>query len=242
MNKGNEQVGHSEESNVIRSNPFLQKMVKSVITFLAAILLKLHFEGLEKIPASGGLIIATNHMSQIDTAILLLNPIRKDQAALITDKYKKHFLIRFFVKSQPHIWIDRTRADFAAFGAAERYLEKGGALGIAPEGTRSKTGALIEGKSGTVLLAVRAGVPVVPVGLAGTENFTHNLKRFKRTPVTVRFGNPFVLAPMDLQDRKGSLQNATDEVMCHIAAQLPAKYHGVYAGWERVQELIDQEE
>ena len=240
MNEGNEHTINSEESKVIPSNPWLRMVVKGVIAFLETILLRLRFEGLENIPASGGLIIATNHMSRVDTGILLLNPIRKDEAALVADKYKKHAIIRFIVKTQPHIWIDRSRADFSAIQAATRYLMEGGALGIAPEGTRSKSGTLLEGKSGAVLLAVRAGVPVIAVGIAGTENFRRNLWRFKRTPVTVRFGKPFLLPPLDPQDRKGSLQRATDEIMCQIASLLPEKYHGFYAGRPRIQELIKQ--
>ncbi len=225
------------EEQVIPSNWWVRKFIKGLIRILAAVLLKLKFEGLENFPKTGGVIMATNHMSQADTAILLLNPVRDDQAALVADKYKKHPLISIIVKSQPHFWIDRSRADFAALRGAIGYLKDGGTLGIAPEGTRSKSGALIEGKPGAVLLAVKAEVPIVAVSIAGTENFRKNVARFKRTAVTVRFSKPFYLPPLDPADRSGSLQRTTEEIMCQIAAQLPDRYHGVYAGHPRIQEI-----
>lgn len=224
-------------SGVIPGNPWLRKFVKGLIRFLAGVLLDLRFEGAENISPTGGLILVTNHMSRIDTAILMINPVRDDEAALVADKYKKNLFIGFIVKSQAHIWIDRSRADFAALGAAIGYLKSGGFLGIAPEGTRSTDGRLLEGKPGTVLIAVRAGVPIVAAGLSGTENFIHNLLRFKRTPVRVRISKPFTLPPLDPADRNGSLQKATEEIMCQIAAQLPEKYHGFYAGNPRIAEI-----
>ncbi len=217
---------------------FKQWFIKGGISFLARVLLKLSFEGTEHIPKEGGILIATNHMSLIDTAILLLAPVRKDLAAVVTDKYKKHIIISFLVNAMPHIWIDRTRADFAAFGAAVDYLKKGGALGIAPEGTRSKVGALIEGKPGAVLIAMKSGVPIIPVGITGTENFVANLRRLRRTTVVARYGPAFVLPPIDNEKRSVALQHYTDEVMCRIAAQLPAKNHGFYADHPRLKELL----
>jgi len=232
------QAEQTGQSQVVPNKPLRQRFIKGAIRFLSWVLLRLRFEGKENIPATGGMIIVTNHLSQVDSAILLLNPVRSDTAPLAADKYKNHPIISYMMNSFPHIWIDRSKADFAAFRAAIDYLKQGGCIGVAPEGTRSKVGSLIEGKSGAVLLAVRAGAPIVPVGIAGTESFAKNLLRLKRTPVIARFGKPFTLSPLDPQDRNGPLQQATDEVMCQIAAQLPEKYHGVYAGRERIQEII----
>ena len=230
--------GKVKSSSVKAGSPLRQRIIKAIIYVLAHVVLRLRFEGVENIPAQGGLMITTNHMSLADTAILLLNPVRKDQAALVTDKYKTSPIIRFLVTSMPHIWIDRTRADFSAFSAAIEYLQHGGTIGIAPEGTRSKTGQLIEGKPGAALISMRTGVPLLPVGIAGTEAFHHNVLRLKRTRVTVRFGKPYRLPPFDGQDRGEYMQRANDEVMCHIAAMLPRRYHGFYAGHPRLEELL----
>ncbi len=239
MNVGNLQTGRRMAlGQVTQRQSFKQRFIKGGIAFLARVLLRLSFEGLEHIPKEGGVIIATNHMSLIDTAILLLSPARADLAAVVTDKYKRHIIIRFLVQAMPHIWIDRTRADFSAFASAVDYIKGGGALGIAPEGTRSKTGALIEGKPGTVLIAMKSGAPIVPVGIAGSEYFKQNLRRFRRTKVVAHFGPAFMLPPIGNEDRSADLQRATDEIMCRIAAQLPKKNQGFYADHPRLKELL----
>jgi 1-acyl-sn-glycerol-3-phosphate acyltransferase len=118
-------------------------------------------------------------------------------------------------------------------------LKAGGVLGLAPEGTRSHTGQLQEGKTGAAYLADRAGVPIVPVALAGTENVWRNLKRLRRTPVACTIGQPFRL-PSDGRAKGEQLKHLTDEVMCRIAALLPPQYHGAYAGHPRLKELLGQ--
>ena len=218
-----------------------RKFVKAMIPFLVRLLLKLDISGEQNIPASGGLIIATNHMSRIDTGILLLNPVRNDMAALVADKYKKHAFINFLVESMPHIWIDRSRADFSAFNAAVDYLKQGGTLGIAPEGTRSKVQSLIEGKSGTAMIAMRAGVPIVPVGITGSEAFRSGWGKLQRSPIAASYGPAFHLPPMGEESRSEYMQRCTDEIMCRIALQLPEKYHGVYASHPRLKELQAQQ-
>lgn len=232
----------STDSGMPSGSSLRRRLIKGGVSLLARILLRLKFEGVENIPPQGGLIIATNHMSRADTPILLLNPIRADLAALVTDKYKHSPIIGFLVSSMPHIWLDRSRADFSAFREAIKYLNQGGALGIAPEGTRSKVGALIEGKPGAVLLAVRAGVPIVPVGIAGSEVFQKNLLHLRPTPVRARYGKPFRLPPFDPEDRGGYMRRATEEIMCQIAAQLPEKYHGFYHGHPRLQAILENQD
>ncbi len=145
-------------------------------------------------------------------------------------------MIHWFINLVGGIWLDRTRADFAAFRTAIEALDAGQALGIAPEGTRSDTGALIEGKPGTILLAIKAQAPVVPTALFGTESAAKNW--WKRPRLTIRFGAPFTLPPLSRENREEQMQTSTDEMMCRIAALLPEKYHGVYAGHPRLQELL----
>ena len=68
-----------------------------------------------KVPASGACILATNHMSRLDTPLLMVYTPRHDLIALVTDKYKTNPLFSFMVKVTGSVWIDRDRADFAAF-------------------------------------------------------------------------------------------------------------------------------
>ncbi|HEY4689615.1 MAG TPA: lysophospholipid acyltransferase family protein, partial [Anaerolineae bacterium] len=106
-------------------------------------------------------------------------------------------------------------------------LAHGTSFGIAPEGTRSRTGALLEGKTGAAYLATRARVPIVPSVVWGTEKIKHNLRRFKRTPVCIRVGEPFRLPEGRADSDK--LREYTDLIMRRLASMLPPEYRGVYA-------------
>jgi len=215
--------------------------LKKIIRWIMVTFATIEFVGVENVPTSGGVIIATNHLSRIDIPLLLINPAREDITALVTTKYQKYPVFKWFIETAGAIWLDRTKADFTAFRIAADVLKSGRALGIAPEGTRSKTGKLLEGKPGTVLLAVRTGVPVVPVGLAGTERSIKDLLTFRRPHLVAKFGKPFVLPELDRDNRDKSLQQSTDEVMCRIAAELPESYWGFYANYSRVKEILAEQ-
>ena len=222
----------TEKSKIKIKNPLL----KTIIRFLMRVVFRITIEGKENIPQQGGIIVATNHLSRWDIPLLILIPGRKDLTALVTDKYLEYPFIRWFVNAAGGIWIDRTRADFTAFRKAIQALEAGQSLGIAPEGTRSLNGGLLDGKPGTVLLAVTAQVPVVPVALTGTENAARNW--WRRPHLNMRFGKPFTLPPLTRENRDEGLQNSTDEMMCRIAALLPEEYRGFYRDHPRLKELL----
>jgi len=212
----------------------LLRIVRSMLPILAHV----EYKGVENVPRQGGVIIATNHMSRMDIPVLLLNPPRPDLTALVADKYQKYPFFRLFIQTCEGIWIDRSKADFTAFRDARQALKQGRALGIAPEGTRSKTGQLLEGKAGTILLAYQANAPIVPVGIAGTEDIIRQILHLRRSQITVRFGPLYIPPPLDRQNRDAGLQSATDELMCRIAALLPEKYHGFYACHPRLREFL----
>lgn len=216
----------------------LQSILKSLLTAVS----KVHYLGTENVPKEGGLLVATNHMSRADSLLLFINPARKDITALVADKYKKFPVFNWVLYTAEVIWLDRDKADFTAFRLAADVVKQGKALGIAPEGTRSQNARLQEGKPGTVLLALKTGVPIVPVGIAGTETYFRKLSRLRRPEVTVRFGEPFIIPPLDRSNRDEAMQRHTDEIMCRIAALLPPSYRGFYADHPRVKELLAMEE
>ncbi len=216
--------------------------LRKLVSFLAPHLMDIQYEGLENIPKEGPVLITTNHLSQMDIPVLFLNPVRTDLTALVTDKYRHNIFITWFVKAAEGIWIDRTRADFAAFQAAFEVFKQGRSLGISPEGTRSKSGGLLEGKAGSILLATKMDVPIVPVGLTGTESVIALWKRLKKPSIVARFGPMYKLPQIDRNNREGHTKELTDEIMCRIAACLPEKYHGFYRGHPRIQEILDQQE
>ncbi len=211
----------------------LQRILRTIIWGLT----RTTYEGLEHLPKQGGVLITTNHMSHLDTLLLFINSERLDVTALVADKYKKYPLFRWILEIGGIIWLDRENADFGAIRAAVGALKQGLALGIAPEGTRSQTAQLLEGKSGAVLVALKAGVPIVPVAIAGSEVVIKKALTLRFPKVTVRFGPVYTLPPLDPARRSEQMKEYTDEVMCRIAALLPEKYHGFYQGHPRIKEL-----
>ncbi len=214
-----------------------RETLKRLVKFLLRTLTNTCFAGVEYIPPKGGMLFVTNHMSRIDIPVLFMNPVRPDIIALITTKYQKYVLFRWFAETAGGIWLNRETADFAAFRKAYEALDKGTALGIAPEGTRSSTGQLLQAKPGAVLLASKANVPIVPVALMGTESASKGLLLMQNPHIEARFGPAFHLPEISREDRETEMNYWTDEIMCRIAMLMPEKYHGFYRGHPRIAEL-----
>ena len=203
--------------------------LRSIIRFLFRWLSHLQVEGQQNIPLSGACILVANHISRLDPALIFALVDRQDITALVAEKYQKVPPIRYLVNAIDGIWINRGEADLQALRAAIAHLEGGGMLGVAPEGTRSHTRALIPGKTGVAYLVEKTGVPVIPVGITGTEDAIKKLLRLRRPTIIARIGEPFSLPPVDRHDRSTGLQRNTDQIMTHITALLPPAYRGVYA-------------
>ena len=139
------------------------------------------------------------------------------------------------------VWLNRFEADFSALREILARMQKGGLMVIAPEGTRSKTESLQEGKMGVAFLASKSGYPVLPVALTGTEDggVISNLKRFRRSKIKVVAGELFTIEIPKGKGREQAMREATDEIMCRIAAELPEKYRGFYAEHPRLKELLN---
>lgn len=212
--------------------------LRSILMTIFNAVADIEFCGTQHLPPEGGLLIATNHMSRADTLLLFLNPARKDITALVADKYKKYPVFNWILNVGGIIWLDRDKADFGAFRLAADVLKSGVALGIAPEGTRSQNGQLQEGKPGTALLAQKTGVPIVPVAIAGTEEFFRRLFTLRRPQIKITFGPAFTLPPLDRSNRDESLNKMTEEIMARIAVLLPPKYWGFYKDSPRLQEML----
>lgn len=221
-------------------------MTLVLIRFLIHILYRfivptqVHWRGVR--PPEGAFIGVSNHIGRLDPPLAYYFLDRDDITILVAEKYQKYALIRWIVKKLDSVFVDRFNADLGAMRVALTRLRRGGVLVIAPEGTRSPTGALIEGQPGAAYLAARTGVPILPVGVIGTRDreVMAHFRHFRRPRITVRFGPPFTLPPLDPRDREASLQAHTDEIMCRLAALLPAEYRGVYAGHPRLHELLSQ--
>ncbi len=220
----------------------LRSILHGLMRFLFALLSQVKTEGLENLPERGAAILAANHLALVDAPLIFAILRRSDVTGLVGDTHKKNPFLRPLIETVHGIWINRQQADLQALRAAREFLQQGGMLGIAPEGTRSRTGALIEAKTGAAYLADKVGVPVIPIAIWGTENTVKKWRQFSRPQLFVRVGEPFCLPPLARADRNAALQHNTDEIMCQIAALLPPQYRGFYANHPRLQELLSGEQ
>lgn len=212
--------------------------LKNISTWLFKHIMDIHVEGQEHIPPTGACILATNHLSRVDTPFLFIIINRNDLCAFVTDKYMHNPIFALYVNTTNSVWINRETADFQAMRTGLQRLKEGSLLGIAPEGTRSKNGALQQAKNGVAMIAEKAEVPILPVALYGTETAMQKIRTFRRPKIYARFGPIFNLPKVDREHREESLTRNTDEIMCRIAAMLPEKYRGYYKDHPRTHELL----
>jgi 1-acyl-sn-glycerol-3-phosphate acyltransferase len=216
------------------------KTLRSIVRFVMDLIADVEIVGLDKLPP-GNFMIAANHLGRLDTAVLLYAIDREDIIMAVAEKYKDHFLFGAIGRAVNAVWLNRFEADFSALREILARMQKGGLMVIAPEGARSKTEALQEGKMGVAFLASKSGYPVLPIALTGTEDraVVANLKRFRRSKIRAVAGDPFPIEIPKGKGREEAMRSATDEIMCQIAANLPEKYRGFYKDFPQVKELVE---
>jgi 1-acyl-sn-glycerol-3-phosphate acyltransferase len=202
--------------------------VRGIIKIFLFLVSNVTFLGEENIPAEGGFLLTTNHLSQVDPPLIMVAVPRRIPV-FAAEKYRRNPFLRILFDTMGCIWVRQFEADHTALREAIRLLREGGILGMSPEGTRSReTHALIRGRDGASLMASRSGALILPIAVWGTESFVSDLQHLRRPKITVRIGKPYRL---DISPRaKGAeLEKGTDEIMFAIAALLPPAYRGEYA-------------
>jgi 1-acyl-sn-glycerol-3-phosphate acyltransferase len=178
-----------------------------------------HVEGLEHVPPSGPLIVASNHLHFCDPPLLGGILPRYVRFMAKREAFKPPFGL-LFSSLYGAFPVNRGHVDREALRHAERILAAGGVVGMFPEGHRSHGAGLQRGFDGVALIARRGHAPILPVGIEGTDRVFRTKPRW---PITMRVGEPFqVLSGCPLAE-------ATDDLMRHIAALLPERYRGLYA-------------
>jgi len=135
----------------------------------------------------------------------------------------------YFVRGFGAFPVHRGRLDKQAFRQADQLLAQGLALVMFPEGKRSKSGQLQPASSGSALIALRSGAPILPVGITGTEKIKGVAWMLRRPVITVNIGHPFRLPPGSSKLTKVELAELTNFIMGRIAELLPPEYRGNYA-------------
>ena len=140
--------------------------------------------GIEKIPTDEPAILTGNHIGILDGIMIPSIPVLANHPNLVVvvaEKYEENAFFRWAVKNLNFMFIDRFNPDVGTLRKVIRMIEDNGLMVISPEGTRSKTAQLIEGKPGTAYLAAKTGAKVIPFGATGTED-REVKSRLKRWP------------------------------------------------------------
>jgi len=200
-------------------------------------------QGLEYVPDSGAVILASNHLAVADSFYLPLVLKRRitflAKAEYFTGTGLKGKLTKFFYSSTGQVPIDRTDADsaHAALTTAQRILGEGKLLGMYPEGTRSPDGRLYKGKTGLARVALESGIPVIPVAMIGTNVVNPpGSKMWHFGRVEVRFGKPMDFSRFEGLAGNRFIERAViDEVMYELMRLGGQEYVDLYAADLKLQ-------
>jgi 1-acyl-sn-glycerol-3-phosphate acyltransferase len=218
---------------VSREYGSLQSVARVLLTPPFRFFWKITTEGLDHVPATGGAIIAPNHISVLDSFFVPL-VLGRRMTYVGKSEYMDSWKTRFVFPAIGMIPIDRSGGDASsrALATAARILESGELFGIYPEGTRSRNGKLHKGHTGVARLALQTNTPIIPVGVIGTDQVQPPDARFP-TPfrrVHIRFGRPISVEKYrDRADDRMVLRQITDEVMYEIRNLSGQEYVDSYA-------------
>ena len=190
------------------------------------LLSRLRIEGRHNVPSSGAAVIAANHQSFCDSLFLPI-AVRRRVTFLAKAEYFDAKRTAWFFRALGQIPIQRDGGDASAraLATARGVLKEGKLIVLYPEGTRSKDGNVHRGRTGVARLALECGVPVVPVGISGTERVQPIGSRWFRPfrPVRLRFGPPMTFDSAALVDAETGrtsserLRSFTGELMAEIS-------------------------
>jgi 1-acyl-sn-glycerol-3-phosphate acyltransferase len=193
--------------------------------------------GGEHIPATGGAILASNHLSLVDSIFLplvLTRPVTfAAKSEYFTGNRPGQRFAAAYMRATKQLSVDRadTRSAQETLQAALGLLQAGELFGIYPEGTRSPDGRLYRGRTGIGWLALASGVPVIPVAMVGTDRVLppgHSIPSLRR--VSIRVGEPLTFeAYRDRRPAAQARRAITDEVMKAIGGLSGQEYVPMYA-------------
>jgi len=187
-------------------------------------------EGQENIPDNGPLLVASNHLSNLDPAIVAA-ALPKPPVFMAKKELFKYRIGAFLMRGYGAFPVDRNRADVRALNwITQQLLSEHRTAIVFPEGTRSKVGGLLKAQQGLAMIAMSTGVPIIPFALTGSENLQNPLKVFKPTAtLRLKIGKPFVAVGSEGRPSRKRMAAVTKEIMIRIAKMLPEDQRGEYA-------------
>ena len=191
---------------------------------------RLKIAGAKHVPRRGALIFVSNHIDYLDP-VILIGVIPRRAVFLAMQNLFDWPVIGIFARMIGALPVRDEGSSLELARTTLQHLRDGEAIVVFPEGELSAEHALQPASSGAAMLAYRANCPIVPIAVTGTERVSWPwlfARPLLGPKITVRFGEPFRLAPIDRLSST-ALKQSTDEIMHHVAELLPPQYRGVYA-------------
>lgn len=201
-----------------------------VFRVLMGTLCQIRVIGLENVPAYGPYFIVINHIDTLDAPLVVVFWPHHPEGLTASENFPSPF-VGTLMRMYGAIPLKRTEYDREALEKGLSVLRSGSPLIVAPEGTRRRQPGMQTAKPGIGYLALKANVPIVPVGITGTETWLPSWKKFMRPRLQMTIGQPFSLPTEEMSpgNRREKIVEYTTLIMKHIAQLLPQEYRGVYA-------------
>ena len=183
--------------------------------------------GKENVPIQGPLLVIANHLSLADPPVLNVT-LEREVRFMAKAKLFRFRVLDYFMRGLGAFPVNQRRPDRKALHQAGQVLAQGYALVVFPEGMRSRRAKLQHSFSGPALIALRNFVPVLPVGITGTEKLERVTGILCRPKITINIGRPFHLPPTSGRLTKKKREELTQYIMERVAELLPVEYRGTY--------------
>ena len=169
-----------------------------------------------------------NHTSNLEGPMLYAFLQPRKMHALAKQELWEHKFMAYLMDLWASIPVDRQNMGRATMDACFKVLDEQHILAIAPEGTRSHDGRLQEGKGGVAFIAHKKNAPMIPVAVMGFTDFKKNIKRLKRTVITVKVGPVFEIVQKGGRMDADTRQALAEEIMLRLAELMPPSLRGHY--------------
>jgi 1-acyl-sn-glycerol-3-phosphate acyltransferase len=209
--------------------PWFYYIARGLLIGLFKLLTRWQVKGKENVPKEGPVLVVANHLNLADPPLLGVS-LKRKVIFMAKEELFRSTIGAYFVSGLGSFRVHRGRLDRQALRSSQQVLADGLALAMFPEATRSSNARLKKAMPGSALIAFRGGVPILPVGIIGTEQIKGMGWIVRRPRLTVNIGRPFQLPPVDGKLSREKLVEYTDLIMQRIAELLPPQYRGIYAG------------